>query len=74
MVGIQAKLKLVKFYRNFSRYNFEKLIRTLSASVAECLMIKKILAEYVTYIFAYIFIKRQKSITFYKFESLGSVE
>ena len=29
MLGIQAKLKLVKFYRNFSRYNFEKLIRTM---------------------------------------------
>ena len=29
MVRIRAKLKLVKFYRNFSRYNFEKLIRTL---------------------------------------------
>ena len=29
MVHIQAKLKLVKFYKTFSRYNFEKLIRTL---------------------------------------------
>ena len=29
MVGIPAKLKLVKFYKNFSRCNFEKLIRTL---------------------------------------------
>ena len=29
MVGIRAKLKLVKFYKNFSRCSFEKLIRTL---------------------------------------------
>ena len=29
MVGIQAKLKLVKSYRNFSQYNVEKLIQTL---------------------------------------------
>ena len=29
MVLIRAKLKLVKFYRYFSRYNFKKLIRTL---------------------------------------------
>ena len=30
MMGIWAKLKLVKFRRNFSRYSFEKLIRTLA--------------------------------------------
>ena len=29
MVFIQVKLSIVKFYRNFSRYNFKKLIRTL---------------------------------------------
>ena len=29
MVSIQAKVKLVKSYRNFSRYNLEKLIQTL---------------------------------------------
>ena len=29
MVHILVKLKLVKFYRYFSRFNFEKLIRTL---------------------------------------------
>ena len=29
MMGIQAKIKLVKLYRNFSPYSFEKLIRTL---------------------------------------------
>ena len=29
MVRIWVKLKLVKFYWYFSRYNFEKLIRTL---------------------------------------------
>ena len=29
MVRIWEKLKLVKFFRNFSEYNFEKLIRTL---------------------------------------------
>ena len=33
MKGIQAKLKLVKFYENFSRYNFEKLIRILQSCV-----------------------------------------
>ena len=27
MVGIRAKLKLVKFYKNFSQCNFEKLIQ-----------------------------------------------
>ena len=31
MTSIRAKLKLLKFYRNFSRYSFEKLIRTLNA-------------------------------------------
>ena len=29
MVCIQANLKLVKFYRNFSQYNFENLIQIL---------------------------------------------
>ena len=29
IVRIWVKLKLVKFYKYFSRYNFEKLIRTL---------------------------------------------
>ena len=29
MLGIQVKPKLVKFYRNFLRYIFEKLIQTL---------------------------------------------
>ena len=29
MVGIRAKLKLAKFDRHFSQYNFEKLIQTL---------------------------------------------
>ena len=29
MVRIQVNLKLVKFYRNFSQYNFENLIQTL---------------------------------------------
>ena len=32
MMRIRAKLKLVKFCRYFSRYNFEKLIRTLCFS------------------------------------------
>ena len=34
MVLIQAKLKLVKFYRYFSQYNFEKLIQTLKLTEA----------------------------------------
>ena len=31
MVFIRAKLSIVKFYMNFSRYNFKKLIRTLQS-------------------------------------------
>ena len=34
MVGIQAKLKLVKVYRNFSWYSFERLIRTPGNKIA----------------------------------------
>ena len=33
MVGIWMKPKLVKFYENFSRYNFEKLIWTLTSEI-----------------------------------------
>ena len=35
MVGIRKKLKLVKFFRNFSWYNFEKLIWTLVIGMNE---------------------------------------
>ena len=34
MVYIQAKIKLVKFYGNFPRYSFEKLIQTLGSGTS----------------------------------------
>ena len=35
MMCIWAKLELVKFYRNFSRYSFEMLIRTLKELISK---------------------------------------
>ena len=51
MVSIRAKLKVVKFYGNFSQYNFEKLIQPRTLIFFQSQMT---LLRWLTFLFAYL--------------------